>query len=116
VVRLVTLAFDASMFPGTATFTAPSSEASPRGAPNLAGTPGAGTTLPCYVEPVDQTRAGDAHTQPEGQTPWYVFTPTDPGCDVYWRVLWDGRTLTVTGKPAVQDGWNLWRTPCVEVT
>jgi hypothetical protein len=103
------------MFPGSATFAAPSLPTEVHGDPVIGGETG-GTVLSCYAEPDTRGQGRDeGYHVPVVRQRWLVYTPTDPGAGIDWLCTWDGRHLRVTAPSAKQDGWNLWRTDCIEV-
>lgn len=104
--------FGPDLFTATVTFRAPIAGSDPV----LGGETG-GTSLAACVEPETRTMGRDeSHRVPEGRQRWLVHTRTNPGCGVDWLCLWGSRSLRVTAMPATVDGWNLWRTECVEVS
>ena len=109
------ITFHPALFPGTVTFAPPALPSELHGDPVILGASGS-ASYPAYVE--SSSRGGnrsEAHRQPEGAAAWSVFTPANPAAGVDWLCAWNGRLLRVIGPSATADGWNLWRTDCIEV-
>ena len=103
------------MFTGSATFYPMALGSQARADPSFADGLG-GVTLPCYAEPfTSQAKRDESHFVAEGVKGYYICTGSNPNVTTDYLVNWNQRTLRVVSLPANQDGWNLWRTECVEV-